>query len=136
MKTYSGVKAHQKFAGGWKTVCTSTVLGALGIPPEAYHYGSTVARYSAVLRNHGYSVRSRDSHTKKATTVGAVRALLQKGGADKWGDPSSTKYLLRVVCGKETHLMTLGRDGETLVDTAPRKVDRRKVLKVLAVFPK
>jgi hypothetical protein len=39
-------------------------------------------------------------------------------------------YLLHVM----GHVLLLNSKGETVVDTAPRKVDRRKVYNVVAIF--
>jgi len=135
--TYSGVSAHKYFDNGMgKTVCTSYVLGALGVDPASYHYSAKSHQYQGVLRRNGYAVRSRASHTKKAGTVGQLRKLIQQG-ASKWGDPSCVKYTVHVVCGSgEHHLILLDRDGTTLVDTAPVKRDRRRVVKVQAVWRK
>ena len=135
--TYSGVSEHRYYKNGsGKTVCTSHVLGALGIHPDSYHYSGTSEQYQRVLRRGGYAVRSRVSHTKKAGTVGQLRKLI-KERAEKWGDPECVKYTVHVVHGNgQGHLILLGRDGRTLVDTATMKKDRRRVLKVQAVWRK
>lgn len=75
------------------------------------------------------SVASVVGATKGDKSVGAVRADLVKHAA-KHGDVSS--YVVRV----EGHVLLIGRDGKTMVDTAPRKRDRRKVLDVYGVYVK
>lgn len=119
-----------------KTVCTSHVLGYLGIPPTCYHYSGHLDQRAAVLRRHGYAVRSRASAlklVKDKTTVGAIRRVLASGLLK---DPAGTTYMLRIRSGTGTHAILLGLRGGTLVDTAPRKRDRRRVLAVHAVWRK
>lgn len=152
-----GVQEHRYMKGGGKTVCTSYVLAAFGIPPHCYHYAGTVDQRAALLRKHGWAVRSRDSRVGlnktakrgKKVTVSQVAKAIQAANADgkhgknAWGDPITTfsptiargtRYMLRVRSGNGTHAMLLDDWGTTIVDTAPRKVDRREVLKVQAVY--
>lgn len=75
------------------------------------------------------SVASVVGATKGDKSVGAVRADLMKHAAQH-SDVSS--YVVRV----DGHVLLIGRDGKTLVDTAPRKRDRRKVLNVYGVYVK
>ncbi len=126
-----GVDDHIWFKGGAKTICTSHVLGFFHIDPASYHYSGTVAQRSAILRKFGFAVRSRNSAFKKCTTVGTLRSAIIKYK----GDPAPVKYMVRVRCSGTTHAILLDSDGTTLVDTAPRKRDRRQVLDVRAVFP-
>jgi len=146
-----GVEEHRYMKGGAKTVCTSYVLAAFGIPPHCYHYSGTVDQRAALLRKNGWAVRSRDSRVglnrtakkdKKVTVsqvaraIAAANSVSKAGTASKnaWGDPFGTRYMLRVRSGGGTHAMLLDFNGKTIVDTAPRKRDRREVLKVQAVF--
>ena len=75
------------------------------------------------------SVASVVGATKGARSVGAIRASLMKH-AEQHSDVAS--YVVRV----EGHVLLIGRDGKTMVDTAPRKRDRRKVLNVYGVYVK
>ena len=135
--TYNGISDHIYYDNGKaKTVCTTTVLGALGISPTTYHYSGFIPQIQGILRRNGYAVRSRASHTKAASTVGALRGIIAKN-TTKWGDPSGTHYAVVVRCGNGgAHIILMNREGKTLVDTAPVKRDRRRILKVMAVFKK
>lgn len=126
------VEEHIFFAGGSKTVCASAVLSYFGVSPKSYHYSGTVAQRSAILRRNGWAVRSRNSTLGKAKTMGALKKAIQSSGKD----PGGTHYMVRVQGAGSTHALLLGHEGDVLVDTAPRKRDRRRVLDVRAVFPK
>jgi hypothetical protein len=78
-----------------------------------------------LLQRHGWSVRSRKSAVK-GKTVGAVRRAIQEGRIE------AANYLVWV----EGHVLILGPDGQTAVDTDPRRVDRRAVLGVFKVTMK
>lgn len=75
------------------------------------------------------SVASAVGATTGDKTVGAIRAALIKHAA-KHDDVTS--YVVRV----DGHVLLISRDGKTMVDTAPRKRDRRKVLNVYGVYVK
>jgi hypothetical protein len=114
---------------GAKTICTSHVLAAFGIDASAYHYSGKLAQRCAILRRHGFAARSRLSRLPKNCSVGQARARIL---AQSWGDPAGTRYMIRV----NGHALLLDHLGQTIVDTAPRKRDRRKILDIRAVFPK
>jgi len=127
-----GVPAHiWTMAGGAKTVCTSWVLGWFGIAPGSYHYSGYKAQRAGVLRRNGWAVRSRNSAFSKGKTTGTLRGLV----AAYSKDPAGTVYMVRLGYGGECHVILIDGDGKTLVDTDPRKRDRRGVLDVHAVFP-
>jgi hypothetical protein len=71
-----------------------------------------------------FSVRSVKS--KMAKTVGGSRAAMATVAA---ADSSIVAFVV-VIAG---HVLVCNRDGKTVVDTAPRKNDRRKVRFVKAV---
>ena len=75
------------------------------------------------------SVASVVGANKSNKSVGAIRADLLKHSA-KHNDVCS--YVVRV----DGHVLLIDRDGKTLVDTDPRKKDRRKVLDVYGVYVK
>lgn len=75
------------------------------------------------------SVASVVGITKNDKSVGAVRADLLKHAAQH---RDVTSYVVRV----DGHVLLIGRDGNTMVDTDPRKRDRRKVLNVYGVYVK
>lgn len=123
-----GVRNHEYFFNGrGRTVCTSACLAHLGIPPEKYNYSSKWGDMERIMRNNGYAVRSRRSKVPSGTTVGGARKYLAK-----LNDPPGTVYYVSV----PGHAMLLDGDGETIVDTAPRRRDRRTLLRVYAVFPR
>ena len=66
-----------------------------------------------------FSVRSVKSSVKP--TVGASRAAFAKIAAEK----KAVAFVVIV----EGHVIVLNKNGETVVDTAPRKADRRKIRK-------
>jgi len=123
--TPSNTKAHP--SGRKKTICTSAVLASFGIRHSEYHYSENAGTVKSVLRRKGYSVRSRKSalrvNTRK-TTVGQLRKALRKVDGDE-----ESRYYVGVV----GHAMVLNGAGATVVDTAPRKVDRRRIVHVSIV---
>jgi hypothetical protein len=113
-----------------KTVCVTAVLSALGIDPERFHSTSTarnVDAYEGVIRRRGFALRSRRSSFPRKVTVGGLR-----DGIRRLDDPDGTLYLVRI----RAHVLLLDAEGRTVVDTAPRRSDRRAVVKVHAVWPK
>lgn len=128
----TGLNNHiRRSNGNSKTVCVSHVLAAFGI--ATYQYNNTFnARtgknvWGGILRRHGWAVRSRSSKMGSSTTVGSIRKKIAK-----LDDPSVTRYIVRV----SGHILLLDRSGKTIVDTSPRKRDKRKVEGVFAIFPK
>jgi len=115
----------------FKGVCVSKCLGYLGITPDLYHSTWTKKTgndaTNAILRRFGFAVRSRKSYIAKNSTVGGIRKSIKK-----LNDPKDTVYFVTV----RGHLLALDRNGKTVIDTAPRKNDRRRVVDIKAVFPK
>ena len=105
-----------------KNLCVLAVAKYLRVDRRV-SYLHTIDDLTRALRTR-FSVRSRKSSLPKNATVGKARLKAPEFGA---------KYYVALVDG---HVLLLGRDGQTLVDTDPRKVDRRKVLKFYGVFPK
>ena len=77
----------------------------------------------SVLRRKGYAVRSRKSKMGKASSVGQIRSKLAKLG-------ESCHYFV----GVAGHVMLLDNQGKTVVDTDPRKRDKRAINRVYAVY--
>lgn len=127
------LKDHITHASGrGKTVCVTACLTALGVPFDSYHYtGSAYDNVrESILRRNGYAVRSRLSAVGGMISIGAARKKIKQ-----LRDPAGTRYLVVVSTGKRaTHAMLLDADGETIVDTAPRKRDKRRILSIKAVF--
>ena len=119
-------------SGEAKTVCVTACLTALGVPVNAYHYtgyNTDCNRREAILRRHGYAVRSRLSALGKKKTVGNARKVIQR-----LNDPAGTFYLVIVTANKKGHALLLNDKGETVVDTAPRKMDKRRIVSIKACF--
>jgi hypothetical protein len=123
-------------AGHKKTICVSAMLEHFGVPADRYRhtYNATTGQnvWDGILRRAGYAVRSRMSQMPKSPTVGVCRKSVSKIK----GDPKGVRYVMRVASGRNSHVIVVDNEGKTLVDTAPRKRDRRAVLAVMAVFPK
>lgn len=121
-------------SGQVKTVCVTACLTALGVPVESFKYTGSIAdnRREAILRKHGYAVRSRMSKLPSRPTMGKVRTAIKT----KMNDPAGTRYLVIQRGVSYCHCVLLNAQGETIVDTAPRKRDKRKVISIKAVFPK
>lgn len=120
-------------SGQKKTICVTAVLTALGVPAESFHYTGTVAdnRRNAILNRHGFACRSRLSKLGKNATIGQARKKLAR-----LNEGPAVKYMVCVCYGSTAHLMLLNNEGKTVVDTAPRKADKRRIYSVYAVFKK
>lgn len=132
-KSFQILNDHIRTKGGnFKGVCVSACLGYFGIEPHQYKYTSSKrgGAYNPILgiyRRFGWSVRSRKSTLIKGSkSVGSVRKAIE--GYTDYTD--NVKYLIHVA----GHVLLLDSNGNTIVDTDPRKVDRRKVLNVWAIF--
>ena len=115
--------------GGFKGICVSAVLSYFGVTPDKYHYTSSNTNkraYEVILRRFGWNVRSRQSVFKKATTMGKLKKAIKE-----YSDYTTDVNYMVLVKG---HLLLLNSKGETIVDTAPVKIDKRRVLDVTAVF--
>jgi hypothetical protein len=109
------VKHVNTKGGNFKGVCVSACLGYFNIHPDQYKFTwskRTGNNHHAILRRFGWSVRSRKSSLLKADYT------------------EDTMYLIHVM----GHVLLLNSNGQTVVDTSPRKVDRRKVYNVVAIF--
>lgn len=123
MTTFSPSNDLTHASGRGKTICTSSVLSFFGIDPGEYHYSDHSRDVKNILRRKGYSVRSRASALglSKGLTVGELRKKLKAYD----GCESNAYYL-----GVKGHAMVIAGNGVTLVDTAPRKRDRRQVVHI------
>lgn len=107
-----------------KNICGLRVLEALGVADQVrfVHVMDDVVR-AARKR---FTVRSRMSAVGKGKTVGAARKKLAEVALK-----DNVKFFLVRVDG---HVLLLDRAGNTVVDTAPRKRDRRKMTHCFAVM--
>lgn len=106
-----------------KNVCVLAVTKALGVDNNV-RYLHNIKDVVRAIRTK-YKVRSRLSAANAyRETVGSIRKKLEKLDGDC--------YLIRV----KGHAILLNRKGETIVDTAPRKRDKRKITHLYAVSRK
>jgi hypothetical protein len=116
-----------------KTVCVSAALAYFGVTPDMYTVTSTnknLRAYHGILRRHGLGVRSRASATRKAKSVGQLRKLLPKVAKNE------TENVVGYLVAVPSHVLVLDINGVTVVDTAPRKRDARKLVQVHAIVAK
>jgi len=113
----------------FKGVCVSACLAYVGISPDQYQSTWTTRTGNSathgILRRFGFAVRSRKSYIPKRATVGGIRKSIQK-----LNDPVGTVYFVSVT----GHLLALDQNGNTVIDTASRKRDSRRVVDIKAVF--
>lgn len=108
---------HVRYKSGrGKTVCTSAALAFFNIHPDRYKYSGHCEQDNAILRRHGWSVRSRKSRFKISSvpTLGRVRRELRKKGTE----PGHYKVSIRLAGNKGYHCIVLDHRGEIVVDTA------------------
>jgi len=120
---------HVARAKSFKGICVSKCLAYVGIDPSQYQSTWTDKTGNkathGILRRFGFAVRSRKSYIPKNATVGGIRKRIQK-----LNDPVGTVYFVSVT----GHLLALDQNGNTVIDTAPRKRDSRRVVDIKAVF--
>jgi hypothetical protein len=115
-------------SGKSKTVCVTACLTALGIPVDGFNYTGTLNKpnYLSILNRFGFTARSRKSKMPKGLTIGACRKAITKLGED-------VVYFVVVRGNGYCHAILLDGNGVTRVDTAPRKLDKRKVYSIHAI---
>ena len=76
-----------------------------------------------------WSMRSVKSYVnaKPDSTVGSLRKAMHEYATKE-------QHLIAYVIRVEGHVLMIDRNGKTLVDTAPRKRDRRKVLDITGIY--
>ena len=94
-----------------KNICVLKVAKKLGVD-HTVHYLHCVKDLVRATRNK-YTVRSRLSSLGKNPTVGKIRSKLSK---------EKGLYIIRV----KGHVLLMDSEGKTIVDTSPRKRDKRK----------
>lgn len=106
-----------------KNICGLAVATAFGVDKNV-HYLHTMNDIVRAVRTK-FVVRSRLSRFK-GKTVGGIRKDLEKKcvGASHF------------IVGVKGHVLLLDHLGNTIVDTAPRKKDKRKVTELYAVYTK
>jgi len=105
-------------------------LAHFGIYSDEFKYSQYTKDVVAVLRRKGWSVRSRLSSLPKRVSVGRACERLAKISHDEYHlDKRLPVYLIQVA----GHVLLVNALGTTLVDTDPRKRDRRPVQKIYRV---
>jgi hypothetical protein len=113
-----------------KTPCASAVLAFFGVRGTTWNERTQKNVWADTLRRNGFAVRSRRSKlNRKESTVGAARGKLALIAEQ---EPLVLAFVIRV----RGHVLIVGRTGHTLVDTDPRKNDRRKVENLYAIMHK
>jgi len=111
-----------------RTPCASAALNYFGVSGATWNNRTGLNVWDNTLRRAGLSVRSRMSRlTRTERTVGAARAKLS---AVALAETDIIAFIVTVV----GHVLVVDREGLTVVDTAPRKRDRRKIMGVVAVL--
>lgn len=105
-----------------KNICVYRVAKMLGVEDKV-RYLHTISDLKRAARTR-FSIRSVKS-IAKAETVGAARKNLN-------GQNGALGYIVWV----PGHVLLLGREGRTIVDTDPRKRDRRKIKGIYGVYRK
>ena len=109
------------------TPCASAALRYFGVQGVTYNNRTKQNVWMNTLRRAGFSVRSRASKLPRNATVGGIRQKVAEIAA---AEPTAIGFVVRV----DGHVLVMDHFGSTVVDTSPRKVDRRKVLGIVAVF--
>tara|TARA_R110002020_G_scaffold102008_1_gene239826 strand:- start:238 stop:714 length:477 start_codon:yes stop_codon:yes gene_type:complete len=117
-----------------QNICAKAVAHALGGSDEQVRYLHCIQDIVGAARKVGFQVRSRKSNLKKNSTVGAARKTIRKLAEKEnekflWFRIQPVAYIVRV----EGHALLMDNDGNTIVDTDPRKADRRKITHFYAV---
>ena len=111
-----------------KTPCASAVLRYFNVTGTTWNERTKKNVWPDTLRRNGFAVRSRLSNLrKKESTVGAARNRL---AAIAFNEPKIIAFVVRV----KGHVLVVGRDGKTIVDTSPRKRDARKIRGLFAIW--
>jgi len=102
-----------------KNICALAVVSALGLE-NTVRYLHTYEDVKRACRN-SFSVRSVKSMVK-SKTAGGARKMMSELGA---------KYYIVWVDG---HVLMMDALGKTIVDTAPRLRDRRKIVQIHGLY--
>ncbi len=113
-----------------QTPCATGVLAFFGVKGVTWNARTKTNVWANTLRRNGFAVRSRMSKLRKAEkTVGGARRRLAEVAA---AEPDLLAFVARV----RGHVLVMDRDGNTVVDTSPRRRDRRELVGLVAVFRK
>ena len=105
-----------------KNTCVLAVATALGVSNNV-HYLHTMEDIVRATRTR-YTSRSRLSKLNKNKSIGNARKKMAQ-----ISDTNTIGFLI----GIEGHVLLADANGQTIVDTAPRKRDRRKVTELFII---
>ena len=111
-----------------KNICVLAVADYFGVSDLVHYLHRTADLVNAVRKT--AIVRSRTSYVKKLSIAGArnkmreLTSILENNG--NW----VVGYIVRV----HGHVLLLDKVGQPRIDTSPRKVDRRKIMKLYVVY--
>lgn len=110
-----------------KNVCALTVAKVLCCDQQTRYLHNWQDLQRAIRSL--WSMRSVKSYVKATpdSTVGSLRKAMNDYATK---EQRLAAYVIRV----EGHVLMIDRDGKTLIDTAPRKRDSRKVLDIAGVY--
>ena len=111
------------------TGCAGATLRFFGVDGVTWNNRTQKNVFRDTLRRNGFSVRSRKSKLGKIKTVGAARAKIVEIAKD---EPDVIAFMVTV----KAHVLVVGTDGKTIVDTSPRAKDKRQIMAIDAVFRK
>jgi len=106
-----------------RNVCALAAARAFGVG-DVQRYLHTDSDLFRAIRSK-YSVRSVKSSC--ASTVGAARADMARLATER-------RDLIAFVVIVQGHVLVINRDGQTIVDTAPRQRDRRAIRRIMGVY--
>ena len=108
-----------------QNICTLAVARWAGVQNNV-RYLHTYDDLKRALRSR-FSVRSVKSALGKAKTVGAARKEIANLFSER-------DDLVGVYISVPGHAMLIGPDGKTIIDTAPRTRDRRRILHATGIY--
>ena len=110
------------------TTCASAALAFFDVAGTTWNERTRKNVWPDTLRRAGYAVRSRASKlSKREQSVGAARGKIAAIAA---AEPAIIAFVARV----DGHVLVISREGKTIVDTDPRKADRRKIKGIFAIM--
>lgn len=110
-----------------KTICTSAVTDWFGVTQNV-HYLHSIEDMVRALRKGGFTARSRAGKFA-GKSLGSVRDKLAKEAESL--APFHVYGFVVVVPG---HALLVNRFGETIIDTASRQKDRRKIQQIYVIY--
>ena len=111
------------------TPCAGATLKYFGVNGVTWNNRTNKNVFRDTLRRHGFAVRSRKAKLGSIKTVGSARARIAQMAKDE-------PHVLAFMVTLKNHVLVVDTNGQTVVDTAPRIKDKRKIEAIDAVFIK